>query len=252
MDFLWPARRPDSICTRDSLLIAVSLTVAAGLAVATPLAYSYAVPGEPVVTPVSAAREALTFVRPTAPPVPRPLARPTVTARPRSAPDVAPGSAILPGAPAAAADTGTAPTDSARLAAVPKDVPTARADRAAAPRGPVMSTSAFSTKRELTDAERMELMAEALRRPFHDLKGWRLVPADEREGMQGEVDKRMAEARLYDPARVSGLPGVSVGFLGSGPSREQRTRDSIVHHDNLLRLARLAERARAKRDSSQR
>jgi hypothetical protein len=33
------------------------------------------------------------------------------------------------------------------------------------------------------------------------------------------------------------------------PSREERARDSVVHADNLLRLARLAARARAKRDS---
>lgn len=44
--------------------------------------------------------------------------------------------------------------------------------------------------------------------------------------------------------------GFSLPLFASGPSREQRMRDSVVHHGNLLRLDRIAERARAKRDTA--
>jgi hypothetical protein len=46
-----------------------------------------------------------------------------------------------------------------------------------------------------------------------------------------------------------GGASIPLPFLSRGPSREQRARDSVIHADNLTRLTRLAERARAKRDS---
>ena len=98
----------------------------------------------------------------------------------------------------------------------------------------------------------MAVLGEALSRPMVNLGGWRLVPQDERTGHISEEERRMREQRLYEPADVAGRGGmlnVGVGFLGRGPSREQRRRDSILHHENLLRLARLAERAKAVRDS---
>jgi len=62
----------------------------------------------------------------------------------------------------------------------------------------------------------------------------------------------MAEAR--DQHRPVALPlggaSLPLPFLSRGLSREQRARDSVVNADNLVRLARLAERARAKRDSA--
>ena len=61
----------------------------------------------------------------------------------------------------------------------------------------------------------------------------------------------MAEGR--DQHRPSAIPmgggSIPFPFLSRRPSREERARDSVVHADNLARLARLAERARAKRDS---
>ena len=76
---------------------------------------------------------------------------------------------------------------------------------------------------------------------------------DQRDGFVSEMDRRYEDQQYYEPAHVAGKPGIGVGFLGKGPSREQRRRDSIVNHGNLERLAKLAQRAdsaRAKRDSS--
>ena len=43
----------------------------------------------------------------------------------------------------------------------------------------------------------------------------------------------------------SGGGGISAPLFARGPSRAQRVRDSVIHADNLQRLARLAARARA-------
>jgi hypothetical protein len=75
---------------------------------------------------------------------------------------------------------------------------------------------------------------------------------------QGERDRAGREqarlaAEAHDQHRPMMIPlgGGSVPFhlFSRGPSPEQRKRDSIIDADNLARLARLAERARLKRDS---
>ncbi|MEX2180078.1 MAG: hypothetical protein WD801_15285 [Gemmatimonadaceae bacterium] len=87
------------------------------------------------------------------------------------------------------------------------------------------------------------------------LNGWHPVPRDEADGFVSEERKRYAEARLMEPADVAARGGgasFTTGWLGRGPSREQRARDSTIHAGNLLRLAglaALAARAQAKRDS---
>jgi hypothetical protein len=48
---------------------------------------------------------------------------------------------------------------------------------------------------------------------------------------------------------LRGGASISVGFLSSGPSREQRKRDSAIHADNLATLQRLAQRGAQRRDS---
>ena len=73
------------------------------------------------------------------------------------------------------------------------------------------------------------------------------------QGAVSERDLRYEDQQRYEPAHVAGKPGIGVGFLGRGPSREQRRRDSIIHQGNLQRLAKLAERAalaKAQRDSA--
>ena len=62
--------------------------------------------------------------------------------------------------------------------------------------------------------------------------------------------------RSSGPVAVRRAPGGGVGVsipapvLASGPSRKQRARDSVVHAGNVERLARIFERARARRDSA--
>ena len=53
----------------------------------------------------------------------------------------------------------------------------------------------------------------------------------------------------YETVNMSG-GGMSLPLFARGPSRAQRARDSVIHADNLERLARLAARARAKVDST--
>jgi len=67
-------------------------------------------------------------------------------------------------------------------------------------------------------------------------------------------------ARVWATAREQGRPvaiemgggGFGVGLMASGPSRERRRRDSIIHADNLKRLETLAQRARVRQDSVRR
>jgi hypothetical protein len=81
--------------------------------------------------------------------------------------------------------------------------------------------------------------------------GWLPPTQAERDSTAREQERRVAEGR--DQHRPVAIPmggaSISVPFLSRGPSREERARDSVIHADNLARLARLAERARAKRDS---
>jgi hypothetical protein len=75
--------------------------------------------------------------------------------------------------------------------------------------------------------------------------------AEQRDSAGRERARVAAVAREEHRPMAIPLGGASLAlpFLSRGPSREQRARDSAVHADNLERLARLAERARLKRDS---
>ena len=66
-------------------------------------------------------------------------------------------------------------------------------------------------------------------------------------------------ARVWATAREQGRPvaiarggGFGVALMASGPSRERRRRDSVIHADNLKRLETLAHRARIRQDSVRR
>jgi hypothetical protein len=73
----------------------------------------------------------------------------------------------------------------------------------------------------------------------------------QRDSAAREQYRRAAEAHdEHRPIPITVVGGsVPFSFLGKGPTREQRARDSVINADNLQRLARLAERARAKHDS---
>ena len=77
----------------------------------------------------------------------------------------------------------------------------------------------------------------------------------ERDSLARENAPRWAFAR--DEKRpvaitMSGGGGISAPLLSPGKSAEQRRRDSAVHAGNLQRLARLADRAKARQDSLRR
>lgn len=83
----------------------------------------------------------------------------------------------------------------------------------------------------------------------------KLRPTQEERDAKGREQaaawaKARDEGRLVPSTIAAG--GISLPFplLSGGPSREQRRRDSIVHHDNVLRLERLAQRVKAKKDST--
>ena len=67
-------------------------------------------------------------------------------------------------------------------------------------------------------------------------------------------------ARVWATARDQGRPvaiemgggGFGIGLMASGPGRERRRRDSIIHAGNLKRLETLAHRARVRQDSVRR
>jgi hypothetical protein len=79
----------------------------------------------------------------------------------------------------------------------------------------------------------------------------RALTQEELDVAHREEDRRLAADRAEH--RPSAMPlggiGVPLPMFSRGPSPKQRLQDSIVNADNLPRLARLAERARAKRDS---
>jgi hypothetical protein len=114
--------------------------------------------------------------------------------------------------------------------------------------GPVLAPIAASQLVILSEAARdslSRLMAGVwdLRRP--------LAPTNaQRDSAAREQSLRAQAAR--DEHRPMAVPlggSLPFTFLSKGPSREQRARDSIINADYLQRLARLAERARRKRDS---
>ena len=119
--------------------------------------------------------------------------------------------------------------------------------------GPVAAPSAFSKVMNLSDAARDSLNkaeAEWLRKR---LLNFELTP-EQRDSAGREQGQSAVAAR--DDHRPLAIPLGSIPlrmpFGGGVKSREQQRRDSVVHADNLQRLARLAERARAKRDSTMR
>lgn len=231
MRFVWPAQRYDRL-TRRAAALSVAITTVVAAAVSLPIVTIYrAANGEPSLR-AHEAREAVTYIKPEA------RARPVTISRNRAAVrtpqdrrpserllnsdtgSTAPGRTETPGSGASASTT--APIDgSARKRAI----------------GPVAAPVGI------------------LRPPVIGAPpppwGWLPPTQAERDSAAREQEQRMAQGR--DQHRPTAIPlggaSIPVPFLSRGPTREQRARDSVINADNLARLARLAERARAKRDS---
>ncbi|HEY2852344.1 MAG TPA: hypothetical protein VGJ18_05825, partial [Gemmatimonadaceae bacterium] len=83
---------------------------------------------------------------------------------------------------------------------------------------------------------------------------WRLIPPTQAErDSGGRAEAQRAAAARDDhrpmPIALGSIP-MRMPFGGAVRSREQRARDSLINDDYLRRLARLAERARAKQEST--
>lgn len=248
--FEWPDQHHDPLSTGTAILFALLMTSGA----ATALAFSL-VPMRSAVqaeAPSATARRHETVVfsvpvpRETTERASRPLRRSGLLA-PVGVPT---GVEQIP-ALESTADTLSADSDTTKVTSRPGLAPVPLRPSPIQPAAPLLPPPLASFgRRSLTAAERDSVWAENVRRPVGKLNGWRIVSEDEKAGFRNEIEERIEKTRLEAvPADVAGKPGFTTGWLSSGPSREQRRRDSIIHRANAERLAKLVARAKAKRDS---
>ena len=233
MRFVWPAQRYDRL-TRKAAALSVAITTVAAAALSLPIATIYRAANGDASVRADEPREVVTFVQPESRPTPVTAAR-----VPRQAPRparVAQSEKLLNN------DTGSAtagPVETSGNAVTTTPASQGHAARAPAAAGPVAAPVGIL---------RPPVIGAAM-------PPWRWLPPTqaERDSTAREEAHRMAEARdQHRPVTIpmgGGGASISFPFLSRGPSREQRARDSVIHADNLARLTRLAERARAKRDS---
>jgi hypothetical protein len=266
MRFVWLARR-HPVEAPWAQLIAIVLTVGAIAAVSTPLRSHYDTDRTaPIVE--RAAGEHLTFIVPphSTPAIRTPAQRADRPAqelprRPLDPPPVAPVTSVVPplrvSEPAALHPP---PIAAARIATVPP----AAGSEASSPNvgspsrravGPLAAPSGFSASRPLDAAARdsslVQLMSSVpmlarARRPTQAEKDVAL-----REQSRLEAIARDELRPVIRPMTAGGI-AIPLPLFSSVKSRKQQVRDSIVNADFLQRLARLAERARAKQDSIRR
>jgi hypothetical protein len=229
--FVWPAQRYDRL-TRKTAALSAAITVVLAAAVSLPFVTIYRAANGDASSRADVPREVVTFVRP------EPMAQRVPASRTRS---VLPSTRrVLPSEKLLNSDTGSAgPVKSDKPGSAPGSGTISPGDAAAEVRavGPVARPVGI------------------LRPPVIGAPpppwGWLPPTQAERDSTAREQERRVAEGR--DQHRPVAIPmggaSIPVPFLSRGPSREERARDSVINADNLVRLARLAERARAKRDS---
>jgi hypothetical protein len=230
--FIWPAQRYDRL-TREAVGVAAVVTAATGLAIGLPIVTIYRASQPVGLASEDEQGEVITFVRP----VIRPramLASSTSSSKSASAEPMPIESSQSSDTGSIAAPKVNATTPSAEVATTApahKSKPTQKVI------GPVGVPSGVR-------------MAPVIGLPP---PAWKWLPPtqEELDAAGRERDRLVAEAHDQHRPVSAPLGGASLPlpFLSSGPTREQRARDSVIHADNVLRLARLAERARAKRDS---
>jgi hypothetical protein len=237
MHFVWPRERYDSL-TREAAVIATALTTVAVVATAFPLVALYRVAQGADAPSPERREEVVTFVQPAprAQADVRQVIAPSVAREPVRSPPAARDERILGSDTGSVAapkgDVTTASASGATSAAAAEPAPTRKAV------GPVGVPAGIR-------------MAPVIGAPP---PAWKWLPPTQAElDVAGrERDRLVAEA--HDQHRPVAAPtggggSIPAPFLSMGPTRAQRARDSVIHADNVLRLARLAERARAKRDS---
>jgi hypothetical protein len=231
--FTWLVRRRET-GRRESAFIASALTAAGVVGISLPLVHAYRAEQSPSARSAVDPGEVVTFVAPMPRPTSRAQTRSDTTTRRRSVVRQTPLPSVeaSPSAPLQYDSVGAGRVDeSVRRDSVPAAATTARVI------GPVMSRSGVS---------RSFIPSAPIPLPWT-----RALTQEELDVAHREEDRRLAADRAEH--RPSAMPlggiGVPLPMFSRGPSPKQRLQDSIVNADNLPRLARLAERARAKRDS---
>lgn len=231
--FIWPAQRYDRL-TREATIVAGLLTVCAAFAIVRPAIRIYR-SAEGRGAPSTDERvETITFVQRR--PAPATVSRTSSFVRSILAPAPAP-------LPPSAADTGSLITNRVESSArVETPAAAAASESKAAPRalGPYSASAGITLGR---------IDSGAAPPP-----PWTFIPAtQEQRDSAGRAEAQRAATARDDhrpmPIVLGSIP-LRMPFGGAVRSREQRARDSVVNLDYLQRLARLAERARAKREST--
>lgn len=234
MRFVWPTQRYDRL-TRKATLVAATLTTCAALAIVAPAVRIYRAAAENRTAPATDDRvERVTLVLPSAAHVSR--ERRTDIGRFTTMP-------ASPTFPPSGADMSSLITTRVEASArvQPATLPLS-SDSIGAPRalGPYSASAAVTLGR---------IDSGAAPPP-----PWRwLPPTQAQRDSAGRVEaQRAADARSDHramPIALGSIP-LRMPFGGAVRSPDQRARDSVVNEDYLRRLARLAERARAKREST--
>ena len=240
MRFVWPAQRYDALTSGAKVTGAV-ITATIGVALSLPIVSVYRAASRGPSAPPESRGEHVTFVQPAAAPMSASgragLPRTSAPGTPARRDNVLEGdtSSLTTRAVNAPAAAGTpAVVSGFELTPTPTVV------------GPTATPVGFSRATTLTKTQR----DSALSQLAQSIPAFPWLPPTKEELDRGarELSRRAAEAR--DQHRPMAVPLSSVSVtLPFGPSRQQRRRDSIINGDNLRRLARLAERARAKHDS---
>jgi hypothetical protein len=229
--FVWPAQRYDRL-TRKTAALSAAITVVIAAAISLPIVTIYRAANGDASFRADVPREVVTFVRPEPRPVP-------VTASPIHS--------VLPSTRRVPPSERLLNSDTGSAAPVDPDKPgSAAGSRTISPGDAAAEARAVGPVARPVGILRPPVIG-APPPPW----GWLPPTQAERDSTAREQERRVAEGR--DQHRPVAIPmggaSIPVPFLSRGPSREERARDSVINADNLARLARLAERARAKRDS---
>ena len=244
MRFVWPAQRYDGL-TREAWALAAVLTAAASVVIALPLTRHDRNGDRPIFQPAESI-EFVAFVQPL-----RQLATSSITAREstarrsrreKEAPHVDTSSVVpTPSRPATTAIDTTAAPGARAMPSTSRGI------------GPVAGPVGFSKVMNLSDAAR-DSLAKAQAEWFRKrLLSFELTPEQKDSTARAEAQRAVAARDDHRPLAIPvGSIPLRMPFGGAVKSREQQRKDSVINADNLMRFARLAERARTKRDSMMR
>ena len=222
------------------MVLAAAVTASAAVAIGLPIVTIYRAPHRAAFAVTIEPGEIVTFLKP----LPRgamPVLAPSLSHSPPASPRSKPVERQL--------NQDTSSLTPARLEATGANPAAEQSSPTASVIGLITLSPAVSRPAGATQATPYSVYAQ----PAKPLPWPRRVPptAEELDSAARDQAQRTSAAREEHRPMAIPLGGGSLPlpFLSRGPSREQRRVDSVIHADNLRRLSRLAERARAKRDS---